>query len=45
MLLQSDKLDRENLAAQVEFLRAQDKVEQKGPVSDVICWFDGKVYQ
>lgn len=28
--------------AQLEFLRSQDKVEDKGPVMDVITWNDGK---
>ncbi|KAF8385565.1 tpp-2, partial [Pristionchus pacificus] len=37
-----DKLERENLVAQLEFLRSQDKVEDKGPVMDVITWNDGK---
>ncbi|GMT04266.1 hypothetical protein PENTCL1PPCAC_26440, partial [Pristionchus entomophagus] len=37
-----DKLDRENLVAQLEFLRSQEKVEDKGPVMDVITWNDGK---
>ncbi|GMT33259.1 hypothetical protein PFISCL1PPCAC_24556, partial [Pristionchus fissidentatus] len=37
-----DKQKRENLTAQLEFLRSQDKVEEKGPVMDVITWNDGK---
>ncbi|GMR32320.1 hypothetical protein PMAYCL1PPCAC_02515, partial [Pristionchus mayeri] len=37
-----DKLERENLVAQLEFLRSQEKVEDKGPVMDVITWNDGK---
>lgn len=38
---QTDKLDREDLASQVDFLKTMDKMEDRGPVADVICWNNG----
>uniref|UniRef100_A0A1I7XA37 Peptidase_S8 domain-containing protein n=1 Tax=Heterorhabditis bacteriophora TaxID=37862 RepID=A0A1I7XA37_HETBA len=43
--IKMDKHDRENLACQMDFLKAIEKMEDKGPVVDCLVWNDGKTWK